>query len=221
MGAGNVVIVLNRWSRSLNDKPFRVLVAMALTSKDDDAAPRYWGGWAPLARAAGAVFPDACERCRGCADCQAAQRVAYRALDALTKAGLVTQLSRARKGWNAEYQLNIGDQNSLPVVHRYGSGPKDCRTLSVRQTHDAERQADARRSASEMPDAQRHAKEEAGGVTGIEAGTTSALVPTSPAPVDNDQAESISCPSCHWQLWEGHAPDCRTPNLRALRRGVS
>lgn len=189
MGAGNVAIVLARWSRSLNDKPFRVLVAMALTAKDDDTTPRYWGGWAHLARAAGATFPDACERCRGCSDCQAAQRTARRAISALTEAGIVTLVGRARKAWNAEYELHIGEPNDGPSVHRYGSGPKERRTLSVLQTPDAERPADAGRSASTLPDAQRPAVTgRVGGHTGIPPGTTSPEVSKSPAPVDNRAA---------------------------------
>ena len=195
MGAGNVAVVLQCWSRALNDKPFRALVQMALTSKDEDRTPRYWAGWAMIARAVGAIVPDGCEHCRGCSECQAAQRAARRAIASLVECGVVKQASGARKGWNAEYELHIHVTTAPQAVSRYGTGVRrkpvdnppsggldadDRRTLSVLQTPDAERPADAGRSASTLPDAERPAEEEQEKLQEHVAGKTSPQVPMSP-----------------------------------------
>jgi hypothetical protein len=134
MGAGNVAVVLTVWSPRLNDRPFRVLVQMALTSLDDQAPPRYWGGWAALATAAGALVPEGCHTCPECPACQAAQRVVRRAVAQLVAAGALRRTDRPRRGRNAEYELLI---HTTPDAHlppsRYGPGPGRHRTPGVRQ----------------------------------------------------------------------------------------
>jgi len=232
VGAGNAIVVTTLWSQYLNDRPFRALVYMALVSLDDAADPRYWAGWQPLAHACGSPAPRDCETGtahtdgeRECKECAASQRVVRRAVAGLVAAGAVTLIRRPRKGVNAEYSLRLtAVPDGTKKCQAYGSGPKSRRTLSVLQTSDAERPTDVGRSASTLQDAERPTEEYQEENSGTQPGTTSALVPTSPAPVDdappaapNDPAELISCPSCRWLLWEGHAPDCQTPNLRALR----
>ena len=114
MGAGNVGLVLASWSPYLRDIPFRVAVQMAYTSRDEDSPPRYWGGWALLATAAGADYGNLCgseapgqPRCRGCASCKAARMTVTRAVKQLVDAGFCTVVVRPRPGKQAEYALQL------------------------------------------------------------------------------------------------------------------
>lgn len=111
MGAGNAQMVLLAWSRYLGDVQFRIAMQMALTSMDGAAEVRYWGGWVPLATAAGKEFPDSCAPtpgsagCRGCDGCRAARRCVERAVRSLVECGFCALVARPRPGRNAEYQL--------------------------------------------------------------------------------------------------------------------
>ena len=98
MGASNVALLLTRWTRYLNDVPFRVAAQMCLTSLDGADPPQYFGGWAMLADAAGATYRLECGQrkgCRGCDGCRVARRTVTRALEELTDAGLIRLPDRA------------------------------------------------------------------------------------------------------------------------------
>jgi hypothetical protein len=160
MGAGNVSLVLTRWSRHLGDRPFRVLVQMALTGMDGADPPLYWGGWALLATAAGVSVPPGCDRCSGCPKCASAQRVTRRAIAGLVSAGAIRPVVRPRKGHNAEYQLLIhAVPEGAPVAPGRGGRTPPHRTANVLQTPDRQRPADTGPPTSTLPDRQRPAEE--------------------------------------------------------------
>jgi hypothetical protein len=76
MGAGNVKAVYALWA-DLPDRPFRVLAYMALTAKDADDPPMFWGGRESLAVAIGRkVSPN---------DSEASVRTTFRAVRSAVK----------------------------------------------------------------------------------------------------------------------------------------
>jgi hypothetical protein len=76
MGAGNVKAVYALWA-DLPDRPFRVLAYMALTAKDADDPPKFWGGRESLAVAIGRkVSPN---------DSEASVRTTFRAVRSAVK----------------------------------------------------------------------------------------------------------------------------------------
>ena len=200
MGAANVKAVYAHW-RHLPDRAFRALVYMALVSLDRECdgqpAQLFWEGRDALAFCLDAmpVDPTPTER-------RTAYKVVDRAIAGLSGAGAIDLVRRAGVGRNAEYALRLA---SVPVDI---SGSMTGEDPAHRGAKDP-----AHRGPEEDRGGQRKNTKE-----------NQALAATSPAPVDdapaatpNDPHEAISCPSCRWLLWEGHAPDCRTPNLRALR----
>jgi hypothetical protein len=182
MGAGNVALLTTRWSRYLNDVPFRVATQMCVTSLDEGQPPQYFAGWALLATAAGATFPPECGlsaraggECRGCARCQAARATVKRALRALSEAGLIRLTQAAGPGKHATYAVLVHANPAATAVPIQRPGKPTGRrftpredqereTPSVSQTRDTQRLAmhDTQRLA--MHDTQRLAKEEGGGL---------------------------------------------------------
>jgi hypothetical protein len=76
MGAGNVKAVYALWA-DLPDRPLRVLAYMALTAKDADDPPMFWGGRESLAVAIGRkVSPN---------DSEASVRTTFRAVRSAVK----------------------------------------------------------------------------------------------------------------------------------------
>jgi len=104
MGAGNVKMVFVHWG-DLPGAPFRLLVYMALRSKDGER-PTFWAGRDDLAWALGKRVPTgddaASRRAR-----EAAYQAVKEAIRTLTRRGAITTLERARPGRNAVYLLRL------------------------------------------------------------------------------------------------------------------
>ncbi|WP_143220354.1 hypothetical protein [Actinomadura sp. CNU-125] len=115
MGAGNVKAAFVHWG-ALPGGPFRLLVYMALRTRDGDARPRYYGGREDLAFGLGRRVPDD----DGSEESRKAREASFKAVkDAvatLTRRGAVRVVARARPGRNAEYEL------VLDPVHGTGRG---------------------------------------------------------------------------------------------------
>jgi hypothetical protein len=111
------MIILRWWH--LNPAPKLAFIQMGLLALDRDCPPRYYGGWAPIARVLGAhPIPESCEvglhvvrtatRVRGeCHRCANAQRAARRAIQQLVAAGAVSVRGTTGPGRPAEYNLWI------------------------------------------------------------------------------------------------------------------
>ena len=97
MGAGNVKAVLTGWSAHVRDPAFRVLVAIALTTKDDDEPPIFWGGLELLAAALGRKPPLT----------DADLRAVGRAMGQLRKAGAIAQTEHSAPGRTARHELRL------------------------------------------------------------------------------------------------------------------
>lgn len=97
MGASNVKTVLSAWSSRVRDPAFRVLVAIALTTKDDDDPPVFWGGQEPLATALGRRPPFTA------ADLRAVDR----AMSQLRTAGAIVRISSSAPGHRARHELRL------------------------------------------------------------------------------------------------------------------
>jgi hypothetical protein len=97
MGAKLVAAAFMLFGRDkpLNDRPFRVLVHMCLTIKDDNDPPTYWGGTELLTYALG-VAPD-----------DSGRRMARRAVADLETAGAIVRANRPARGRRAEYRLTF------------------------------------------------------------------------------------------------------------------
>lgn len=97
MGARNVGLAYAKWGH-LEDQPFRMLVFMALSSKDRDERPLFWGGREALAVGLGRL---------GSARDPTTERVVRRNVEALKQAGAITLVQRPHRGRNAGYRLNL------------------------------------------------------------------------------------------------------------------
>jgi hypothetical protein len=115
MGAGNVKAVYGLWGH-LPDNPFRLLAFMALTSRDEDRPPRFWGGRETLAVGLGRDVPSG--------DDQAARRARRATFEAvrwtvqqLIEAGAIQRTRNASPGRTAEYALSLfpGMAQTQPV----------------------------------------------------------------------------------------------------------
>lgn len=101
MGAALAVRVYVQW-KHLPDRPFRVLVRMALMALDDDPDPKYFGGRELLIDALGL---DPAKGTSG--------RMATRAVSDLVKAGAIERTKSG--GRRMEYTLTL-DRKPAPVV---------------------------------------------------------------------------------------------------------
>lgn len=105
MGAGNVKAVYGLWGH-LPDRPFRLLAFLALTAKDDDSPPRFWGGRETMAVGIGRTVPtgDDDESRKG-------RHATFEAvrwnLNQLIKAGAIERTRAASPGRTAEYVLRL------------------------------------------------------------------------------------------------------------------
>lgn len=118
MGAGNVKLVFANWAH-LEHHPFRVLVYMALTTKDTDQPARYWDRWESLAVALGRMVPDETDGDETVRlDRQAALRAVNRATAELLNAGAVTLAQRASPGRNTVYELNLMPERTVDAERR-------------------------------------------------------------------------------------------------------
>lgn len=108
----------------LPDRPFRVLVHMCLTIKDDNDPPTYWGGSGMLCYALGVTPTDS------------GKRMARRAIADLEAAGAIRRANYPVKGRQAEYRLTFtaakGGLVSPPIEDPKGglvSPPKEDSTV--------------------------------------------------------------------------------------------
>jgi hypothetical protein len=95
MGAGNVKAVFVHWAE-LPGAPFRLLVYMALRTKDGDDHPRFWGGREDLAFGLGRRTAD-----------EKAFKAVKLAIAALLRVDAIRTVERARPGRNAVYEINL------------------------------------------------------------------------------------------------------------------
>lgn len=107
MGARNVTAAFTHWN-TLPHAPFRVLLFMALVSRDGEQEPRYWGGVEAIAEALGRrPGPSGVLAHRD-------QVAVSSALAALCRAGAARLLVRPCPGRRAEYALVL-DPTHTPV----------------------------------------------------------------------------------------------------------
>lgn len=108
MGAKRVAQVYACWPH-LHDRPFRLLVHMALTVKDATEKPTYWGGRDAMADMLGATGSRA-----------ARHQAVKRALAQLVEAGAIRLSYHGHVGKRSEYELTLdrtpgkGDENRTP-----------------------------------------------------------------------------------------------------------
>ncbi|MFC6154049.1 hypothetical protein [Nocardioides yefusunii] len=138
MGARNVSAVFTFWSKRLDSAPFRVLTYMALITHDDDSKqPRFWGGWEVLASVAlGRDLTLGSE--------EAHRRAVSRAIEALRKAGALTNAQESATGRRAEYFLHFTGTHD---AHRPVG--KAVPTTDATQQHTTLSDRDTRRSLTE------------------------------------------------------------------------
>lgn len=107
MGASLVKAAYEQWP-GLPDFAMRALVYMAVTAKDNDETPTYWGGRDALASAIGHPVVDLGDGSTESGDAaDAAYRAVGRAIESLTVAKAISRAGRAAPGRNAAYQLNV------------------------------------------------------------------------------------------------------------------
>lgn len=100
MGAGHATRVYVEWS-GLPDRAFRLLVHMALTTKDAHSEPTYWGGREALATALGLPANEA-----------SSHQSVKRAVRALVEAGAVTRVMSGYAGKRSEYRIHFPNRGS-------------------------------------------------------------------------------------------------------------
>jgi hypothetical protein len=180
MGAGSVALVYARWAH-LPDRPFRLLVYMALVTLDDDDPPRYWAGRELLAAALGRIVPgepdpaDKTPRAEEFRRMRAADFQAVKnALRPLFNAGVVVVDATPGPRRNAVYRLTLGV--STGKVSPTEQGRPGLPTGKVSPTE---------QGRPGLPPMRMDEEEEQGG-------TRSPEVTTSPDPVDNPTGETES-----------------------------
>lgn len=121
MGAAHAKAVYGLWGH-LPHAPHRLLVFMALTAKDGDDPPTFWGGRDTLAVALGRAVPleqtDAAQRVRN------ASYVAVRAaVQHLVEVGAIARDRRSSPGRTSRYVLNVRlMEQADAALPRPGSG---------------------------------------------------------------------------------------------------
>ena len=95
MGATRAAQVFACWSH-LHDRPFRLLVHMALTVKDATKDPTYWGGREAMADMLGATGSD-----------RARHQTVKRAIQQLIAAGAIELAYHGHAGKRSEYRLTL------------------------------------------------------------------------------------------------------------------
>jgi hypothetical protein len=196
MGHGNVMLVSANWGR-LPGNAFKVLVRMALVCLDSDTSPCWWGGDGPLLQALGRTVPDQGDTSDEAETARHANGVALRAaVNDLARAGALRYKVRPSRSRQAEYWLHFQPQGN-PAVRAGKPCSSDRETLQFAQGNPA-----VPATKLQVTPQKPRSEEDVRGPTNT-TGTTSPLVSTSPAPVDESQ-----CPRCRWAAWEGHHPDC-------------
>lgn len=116
MGATRVAQVFSCWPH-LHDRPFRLLVHMALTVKDSTPEPTYWGGRDAMADMLGATGTQ-----------RARYQTVKRAIQQLVEAGAIELKYHGHAGKRSEYLLTLdnfprekGDENRTPTGKERGT----------------------------------------------------------------------------------------------------
>ncbi len=97
MGSANVKAVLTDWSDRVRDPAFRVLVAIALTTRDEDDPPVFWGGVELLAAALGRRAPLT----------EADLRAVGRAMGQLRTVGAIVRVQHSAPGKAPRHELRL------------------------------------------------------------------------------------------------------------------
>ncbi|HEX8025467.1 MAG TPA: hypothetical protein VF484_04605 [Candidatus Limnocylindrales bacterium] len=229
-----MLAVIEIWYQ-LDDKPWRVLTKMAVTSLDDDDPPIYYGGWEDLALAIGRRLPpsdtgDKADR----RERRAAQEAVREHVRALIDAGAVWVFKKAAPGRNTTYGLKLGNRTVQ-------AQPASLPTTKVDGTMQAQPGNDAGSVTSTMQaqPAPKEKKEDLGGGGGARAVDTAPperpAEPPARCPEHLDDPDPPKCGPCgdarrdhkrwqgavaEWELakaeWERTAPRCqRHPHERA------
>lgn len=147
MGAGNVKLAYAHWA-DLPDKAFRVLVYMALVSRDQDDPPTFYAGREALALALGRIVREASDETA--AERNAAFKAVREVTRVLVRRGTVRVLKPAAPGRNTVYALNLdritGHGQRAPSMASTGHGsrtPSDAERGTV-AGHDGARSASQR-----------------------------------------------------------------------------
>lgn len=106
MGARLAAQVYAQWSH-LHDRPFRLLVHMALTVKDATEKPTYWGGREAMADMLGARGTDESRR-----------QTVKRAIRELTAAGAIKCVYQGHAGKRSEYRITLDNHPEKGVADR-------------------------------------------------------------------------------------------------------
>lgn len=168
MGVANVKAAYALWRGKVDDKPFSVLVYMALRSLDSDARPAYFGGHEELASAALGRLDDPTG--------DASQRAVRRCVKHLSDVGAVTLENRPRVGERAVYSLAL----RLPGAGHSASSSDEGEQVTQRPTEQVtERPTGAGHSVVGEQVTQRPPKEyQAGVAQDLTSGSNSATATT-------------------------------------------
>lgn len=118
MGAGNVKAVYALW-RDVPDPAFRLLVFMALTAKDEDDPPQFWGGRETLALGIGRNPPFT----------ESDFRAVDRAMGKLRAAGAIVQSRHSSKMLTARHDLCLSITATPDATRRVSEVVEDVITL--------------------------------------------------------------------------------------------
>jgi hypothetical protein len=120
MGASLAVRVYKEWAE-LPDKPFRLLVGIALTIKDHDQDPSYWGGRDAMCLFLGLPVGEA-----------ASYQTVTRTVRVLVNAGALERLYFGHAGARSKYRLKFIHRVSSSDTQRVSSG--DMHRVSIRDS---------------------------------------------------------------------------------------
>ena len=142
MGASLVKAAFEQFP-DLPDVAMRALLHMAVTAKDNDETPTYWGGRDALASALGRSVVDlAAESTDGAGDVVAATyRAISRVIETLTVAKAISRTNRPAPGRNAVYRLHLSMERETPddtrsqETHDAGRPPSGARRARPSMEH--------------------------------------------------------------------------------------